>query len=126
MFPRDRLACLAAFVGLTLLCLLPLPNCFSNVCLPTLFAALLNFFLPLTTSAISIAAISIKSAPTRFAAGTTYLRKSEWLLSQYHVQVHQVLFHAVDQYLYSMESLLVLKQPSCYVVFFKIEYWKLF
>ena len=82
---RDRLNCFADFVGMTLLALLFLlppvllrllsPNCFLRVCLPTLFAAVLKFFLPLTTSAISGTANSNKSAPTRFAAGTIYLRK---------------------------------------------------
>ena len=76
---RDRLICCADFVGMTLLALrflLPLPNCFLKVCLPTLFAAALIFFLPLTTSAISGTASSNKSACTRFAAGTIYLRKN--------------------------------------------------
>ena len=75
---RDRLICFADFVGMTLLAvffLLPIPNCFLRVCLPTLLAAVLNFFLPLTTSAISGTANSNKSAPTPFAAGTMYLRK---------------------------------------------------
>ena len=65
---RDRLT---FFVGMTLLAvlfLLPLPNCFLKVCLPTLFAAVLKFFLRLTTSAYSGTANSNKSAPTRFAA----------------------------------------------------------
>ena len=76
---RNRLICFADFVGTTLLALrflLPLPNCFLKVCPPTLFAAVLMFFLPLTTSAISGTANSNKSAPTRFAAGTIYLRKN--------------------------------------------------
>ena len=83
---RDRLICFADFVGMTLLALrfllppvqlrLPSPNCFLRVCLPTLFAAVSKFFLPLRTSAISGTAISNKSAPTRFAAGTIYLRKN--------------------------------------------------
>ena len=86
----DRLLCFADFVGMNLLALrfllppclpavrlrLPSPNCFLKVCLPTLFAAVLKFFLPLTTSAISGTANSYKSAPTRFAAGTIYLRKN--------------------------------------------------
>ena len=75
---RDQLVCFAAFVGMTLLAvffLLPLPNCFSKVCLP-LFAAVLKFFLPLTTSGISGAANSNKSAPTRFAAGKMDSRKN--------------------------------------------------
>ena len=73
---RDRLTCFADFVRLTLLAvffLLPLPSCFLKVCLPTLFAAPLVFFLPLTTSAIF--AYSNKSTPTRFAAGMRFLRK---------------------------------------------------
>ena len=74
---RDRLDCLVDFVGMILLpvvFLLPLPNCFLRVCFPTLFAAVLKFFLPLTT-AISGTANSNMSAPMRFAAGTTYLRR---------------------------------------------------
>ena len=76
---RDRLDCLVDFVGMILLAvlfLLPSPNCFLRVCFPTLSAAVLNFFLPLTTSAISGTAKSNMSAPMRFAAGTTYLRKN--------------------------------------------------
>ena len=79
---RDRLDCLVDFVGMIFLCLLavllrlPSPNCFLRVCLPTFFAAVLIFFLPLKTSAISGTANSNKSAPTRFAAGTIYLSKN--------------------------------------------------
>ena len=76
---RDLLICFADFVGMTLpavLFLLPLPNCFLRVCFPTLFAAVLKFFLPLKTSAISGAANSNKLAPMRFAAGSINLRKS--------------------------------------------------
>ena len=76
---HDRLDCLVDFVGMILLCLLPLrlpsPNCFLRVFFPTLFAADLNNFLPLKTSPISGAANSNMSAPMRVAAGTTYLRK---------------------------------------------------
>ena len=76
---RDRLDCFVDFLGMTLLAvlfLLPSPNFFFRVCFPTLFAAVSKFFLPLTTSAISGTANSNKSAPTRFAAGTIYLRKN--------------------------------------------------
>ena len=75
---RDRPDCLVEFVGMILLCLLrlPSPNCFLRVCFPTLFAAVLKFFLPLTTSAISGTANSNMSAPKRFAAGTISLRKN--------------------------------------------------
>ena len=72
---RDRMICVADFVGMTLLAvlfLLTLPNCFLRVCLPTLFAAVLKFFLPLTTSAISGTANSNKSAPSLFAARTIF------------------------------------------------------
>ena len=86
---RDRLGCLADFVGMILLCLLPpfrklrapfrlqlpCPNCFFRVCFPTLFAAVLKFFLPLTTPAISSTANSNKSAPTRFAADDIFTQK---------------------------------------------------
>ena len=76
---RDRLFCFADSVGTTLLALLfllPIRNCFLKICLPTLFAAVLIFFLPLTTSAISGTANSNKSAPTRFGAATINLRKN--------------------------------------------------
>ena len=72
---RDRLDCSLDFVGMILLCLLPLPNCFFRDCFPTLFAAVLKDFLPLITYPICGAANSNMSAPLRFAAGTTYLRK---------------------------------------------------
>ena len=55
------------------------PYCFFfKVCFPTLFAADLKDFLPLITSPISGAANSnmSASAPMRFAAGATYLRKN--------------------------------------------------
>ena len=123
---RDRLDCLVDFVGeilLAVLFLLPLPNCFFRVCFPTLFAAVLKFFLPLTTSAISGIANSNKSAPTRFAAGTIYLRKMELQFSQKLVQEPQIPFPSVFQLLYSMEFLLVLKQPSCSIVCVKDECW---
>ena len=76
---RDLLICFENFVGMSLLALfflLPLPNCFLKVCLPTLFATILKFFLPLTTSVFSGTANSNKSASTRFAAGTKFLREN--------------------------------------------------
>ena len=76
---RDTLICFVDFVGMTLLAvlfLLPSPNCFFRVCFPTLFAAVLKLFLPLTTFAISGTANSNESAPTRFASETVYLRKN--------------------------------------------------
>ena len=79
---RDQLDCLVDFVGMILFCLLPLPNCFFRVCFPTRFAANLNDHLPLITSPISGAANSNMSAPTRFTAGTTYLRKKGTAVSQ--------------------------------------------
>ena len=81
---RDQLDCLIDFVGMILLCFLaarlrlpsPSPNCFFRVFFPTLFAADLKDFLPLKISPIFGAANSNKSAPTRFAAGTIFLRKN--------------------------------------------------
>ena len=75
----DQLICFAGFVGMTLLAVLfqlPPSDSFLSVCLPTLFAAVLKFFLPLTTSANSGTANYNRSAPTRFAAGMIYLRKN--------------------------------------------------
>ena len=114
---RDRLICLAGFVGITLLALrflrLPSSNCFLRACLPTLFAAVLNSFLPLTTSAISGTANSNKSAPMRFAAGTICLRKNgiEVLLKTC-ASAPSPRPHCRPT-LYSMEFQLALKQPSC-------------
>ena len=79
MSHRDPFFCYAEFVGITLLAvlfLLALPNRFLKVCVPTLSAAFLKINLPLTTSAISGAANYNNSAPTRFAAGTIYLRRN--------------------------------------------------
>ena len=73
---RDRLDRLVDFVGMILVCFFPAPNCFFRVFFPTLFAADLKDFLPLNTSPISGAANCNKSAATRSAAGTIYLRKN--------------------------------------------------
>ena len=76
---RDQLICFADFVGMILLAVLFLllsPSCFFIVFFPTFFATVLKFFLPLTTSATSGTTNSNKSAPTRFAAGTIFLRKN--------------------------------------------------
>ena len=73
----DRLVCIADFVWLTLLApvfLLPQQNCFLRVCISTLLAYVLKFFLPLSTSPISGALNSHKSTSTRFAARTVYLQ----------------------------------------------------
>ena len=81
----DRLVCFAGFVGMTafaLLFLLPLPNCFLRVCLPTLFAAVLILFLPLTTSANSGTAFYDKSAPARLAAANIFLPEMELQFSE--------------------------------------------
>ena len=122
---RDRLICFADFVGKPLLALrfllppvllrLPSLNCFLKVCLRTLFAAVLIFFLPLTTSAISGTANSNKSAPTRFADGTIYLRKNGIAVLPITCASAPNPVRVVEQHLYRMESLLVLKQPSCNV-----------
>ena len=84
MFLRDRLDCFADFVGMILLSSLPpfnlrlnSSNCFLRVCFPTFFAADLKDFLPVITSPVSGAANSNMSAPMRFAAGATYLRKKK-------------------------------------------------
>ena len=70
----DRVLRFNFLTGMLLFCLPP-PSCFLNVCLPTLLAAVLKFFFPLTISATSATANSDKSAPTRFAAGTIYFLK---------------------------------------------------
>ena len=118
-----RLVCFADFVVMTLhavVFFLRLPNCFFKVCPPTFIAAVLKLFLPLPASAMSGTAISKKSAPTRFAAGTIYLRKNRnsvlpvtWAI-------------APNPLLYRRESLQVSKQPSRNMLFDRNDYWKLF
>ena len=41
------------------------------------------------------------------------------LISQYFLEVHRLPFQAVDKRLFSLESILVLRQVSCNVVFGK-------
>ena len=60
---RDRLLRFKLLTGMLLLCLPP-PCCFLNVCLPTLLAAVLKFFFPLTTEATYGTANFNKSTPT--------------------------------------------------------------
>ena len=71
---RDRLLGFKLLTGMRLFCLPP-PICFLNVSLPTLMAAVLKNFFPLTTSASSGTANSNKAAPTPSAAGTIYFLK---------------------------------------------------
>ena len=123
---RDRLDCLVDFIGIILLCLLPLPTCFFRVCFPTLFAAYLKDFLPLITSPISGAANSNMSAPMRFATGTTYLSKNEVAVLPITCAGAQIPFASVFQPFYSMEFLLVLKQPSRSIVCIRNECWTSF
>ena len=122
---RDRLVCLVDFVGMIRLCLLrlPSPNCFLRVCFPTLFAAVLKFFLPLTTSAISGTANSNMSAPVRFAARTTFLRKNGIAVLPITCASAPNPLPLCLQTLYSMDLLFVLKQPSCSIVCVKNERW---
>ena len=70
----DRQLRFKLLTGMLFFCLPP-PSYFLNVCLPTLLAAVLKFFFPLTTSATSGTANSNKSAPTRFTAGAIYFLK---------------------------------------------------
>ena len=123
---RDRLDCLTDFVGKILLpvhFLLPLSNCFFRVCFPALFAAVLKLFLPITTSAISGTENSNKSAPTRFAAVTISLRKKGIAVVPITCARAPNPLPSVFQPLYSMEFLLVLKQPSCSIVCVRNECW---
>ena len=122
---REQLVCLVKFVGMILLCLQPLPICFLRICFPTLSAAVSIDFLPLKTSPISGASNSNMSAPMRFAAGTTNLRKKGIaVLPITCARAPNPLPSAsVFQPLSSMELLLVLKQPSCSVVRFRNECW---
>ena len=62
----ERFQIIRRFVGF------PPPSCLRKVFFPTSVAADLNYFVPAITFPISRAANSIKSAPTLFAAGTTY------------------------------------------------------
>ena len=85
--------------------LLPVPNCFLRVFLPRTFGAVSKFILPLTTSPISGAANSNKSACTRFAAGTTYLRKNGLAVLLLSCARAPNPSHAIDQKPNRMECL---------------------
>ena len=127
---RDQMDCLVDFVGMILLCLLPpirlrlpSPNCFYRVCFPTLFAAVLKNFLLLITSPIAGTANSNMSAPMRFAAGMTYLRKNGTAVLPIACARAPNLLPLCLLALYNMETVLVLKQPSCNTVFVRNECW---
>ena len=125
---RDRLVCFADIVGMTLLAVffpLPIPNCFLRVGLPTILAAVLTIFLPLTTSTFSGETLSKKPTNTRFASETTYLGKTG-IFPQKLGPVHRTPVHDVDQYLYRMESQFMLEQPPCIVFYTRNECWRLF
>ena len=108
---RDQLICFAHFVGMFPLAVHFLPKYCLKVCFSTLFAAVLKFFLPITTFAISGAANSNKSPP---AAGTIYSsKKGKTVLSKTCARAPSP--HAYCQPM----PLLVLKQPSCKV--FRLE-----
>ena len=118
--PHDRLPGFANFVGMTLLAVhFPLqpPNCFLKVCVPEIFAAILKFFVPLTHYQPQFLTQQIpKSKHLRvLQLERLYYPQMESQFSLKNVRVHRVPDHVVDQYLYRMESLLVLKQQSCSV-----------
>ena len=127
---RDYLVCFAVFVGMTLQALrflLPNPNCSRRVCLATRFAAVLIFFILLTTSPFSVTTSSNKSDPRNLQLGRYIYAKGEFRFSQEFVQVHRIPTRVVDQYLYRMDSLLVLKQPSSNVLdMVRNETWRIF
>ena len=83
--------------------------------LPKLFTDLLNFFYNWQPLQI-LAQQSPTSQRSRILqlGGFTCV-KMELLISQKLVQVQRKLVHVVNQYLYRMESLFVLKQPTCNV-----------
>ena len=76
---RDRLFCLADFVGKTLLAVFffgTATQVFSQSLSSHNLCSCIEFLVPVTISAILGAAYSNKSTPTHFAAGTIYLRKN--------------------------------------------------
>ena len=80
-------------------------------------------FSTVITSPLSDAANSNMSAPMRFAGGTTYLRKKGIAFLPITCAGAPNPLPSVFQPLYSMESLLVLKQPSCSIVRIRNECW---
>ena len=132
---RDRLIYFADFVGMTpLACRTPmapflfrllLANCFLRVCLPTLCSCLEN--LSTTKNLCNFWRSELQQVSTyRFSTlGEIFTQK--WNCSSHsNVQVHRIPVHVFDQYLYRMEPLLVLKQPSCNVFQVRIECCRLF
>ena len=82
----------------------------------------LDSFLPLTTASISGKADFSNAAPTRFAAGTIYLRKNGIAVQPISCASAPNPIHVVDQHLLRMESLFLLKQPSCNVFWNRNEF----
>ena len=83
-------------------------------------------FLPLLTSPVSGAAKSNMSAPMRFAAATTYLRKNGIAVLPITCARAPKPLPSFFLPLYSMEFLLALKQPSCSILCVKNECWSPF
>ena len=83
--------------------------------LPTLFADLLNFFYNWQPLQILPQQSPTSQRSRVLQLGGSICVKMELLISQKLVQVQRKLLHVVDQYLYRMEFLFVLKQPTCNV-----------
>ena len=98
--------------------LLPLPYFSFQTSSSHTLCTWLDNFPPLWGSAFSGAAKSKKSAPSRCASETTFLRKNGNAVPQKFVQVHQ--------YPPRMESLILLKQSSWNIVFVKKDSWRHF
>ena len=102
MFSRDRPVCFAASAGMIFFFYYLYPAVFSSVCLSTIFAALLIFYLPLTVSAFS-GARKVNKSVARYV-GTTYYAKMEMPFSRVCLQAHRIAFRAVGHCFNTMDS----------------------
>ena len=124
----DRLVCFADFFGMTLLAvvfLLPLSNSHLRVCLPTVFAAVLKFFLPLTTSTTS-GATNLQEVNAHAFCSRDDIFNQKWTCCSPNnlckCTESQIPVHNVDQYLCRRrEGNLYLSWSNHLVASFRLE-----
>ena len=111
-----------SLVGLTQLApvfLLPFPNFFSELAFPHSLQLSRNFSYQSQNLQFIPQQIPTSPHPHVLQLGRCICAKRELRYSQYLAQVHRIATLIVHQNLYRLESLLVLKQPSCNV--FRLE-----
>ena len=136
LFPTDGFVlqiflewiCLQSFSRLPSTCgSLPLhPTVFSSSVFPHSLRLFWNSFYHWQPLQFLAQQIPISKHLRILQVGRYIYAKMELRFSDYFVQVHWIPVHVVGQYLYRLESLLVLEQPSRDVFSLRSEHWRLF